>query len=101
MRCDEGKARHASEEDADELIRIIATKRLEKGKPPQALRSYRCPFCGFWHLTSAPKRDIWAWQMSNNGENRALYDGYLRRRRETPIFDQLARDTKLRGRAFR
>lgn len=101
VRCDEGKFRHASERDANDLISIIANKRLAKGKPPQFLRSYGCPFCGFWHLTSSPKRDVWAWQMSNNGENKALYESYLRRRRETPMFDKLARERKLRGRAFR
>lgn len=101
MRCDEGKARYADRDVAEKSASEIVRKKRERGIDVPGLRVYLCPFCEHWHLTSAQKRDRWAWQMSGAGANPDLYARLLRRRQETPIFDALIRATKMRSRAFR
>lgn len=101
MRCDEGKSRYAERDVAETSAFEITRKKRERGLTVPDLRVYLCPFCERWHLTSAPKRDRWAWQMSGSGANPDLYARLLQRRRETPIFDALLRASKLRLRAFR
>ncbi len=44
------KNRYAFRSDAEEAIRLCA----EHGT--HGLHSYKCPYCGGWHLTSKPER---------------------------------------------
>jgi len=41
------KTMYNSREDAQDMIRYI-----EENKGGRALHAYKCPVCGFWHLSS-------------------------------------------------
>ncbi|HEX2968572.1 MAG TPA: hypothetical protein VHO46_05660 [Bacteroidales bacterium] len=41
------KTAYHTPEEADDMIRYITETRVTK-----SIHSYKCPVCGFWHLTS-------------------------------------------------
>lgn len=47
-----GKKRFKDQAAADQAVRLIE---LDQGQP-EALRTYRCEYCGRWHLTSQVDR---------------------------------------------
>jgi len=49
-----GKRFYADRISADLSLAVIKARGRVRGKEP--IRSYACPRCGGWHLTSAPRR---------------------------------------------
>ena len=53
-RCAEsGKLRYRNRRDADHVVAGMDRDGMHRER---ALRSYECPYCHGWHLTSKPKR---------------------------------------------
>jgi hypothetical protein len=52
-----GKVKFARERVADACVQA-SRQRWERGRErrPPLQRSYRCEFCGWWHVTSQPRR---------------------------------------------
>lgn len=50
MNCEE-KCRYLSQRKAMEAIR-----KRQRDNRTLELRAYRCPHCGYWHMTSKPDR---------------------------------------------
>ena len=55
--CRTGKACFPDKPSAERSMRYIQTKGDRKQSTP--VRSYRCPSCRFWHLTSDDTYDEW------------------------------------------
>lgn len=58
MRCDEGKHRYPSHSDATKTMIYMAHAAWKRGRFEKKLahRTYPCPFCGDWHITSQHMR---------------------------------------------
>ena len=52
VRCRTGKLGYLSERDAVSQMKSLQSR----GKARVPKRTYRCKHCGFYHLTSQPKR---------------------------------------------
>lgn len=54
--CPTGKRQFPDELAADEAAATVTRKNLRRPREEgrTACRSYRCPDCGAWHVTSAP-----------------------------------------------
>lgn len=63
LRCDHnGKRCHVTEGDAER--QMYTWWRNARSGEKRAIHSYRCPHCGYWHLTSMTQQ---AWESSAGG----------------------------------
>lgn len=54
--CRSGK-RSYTEAKAEEAAADTTATNIRRGRPDVACRSYRCPICSCWHVTSQPLRN--------------------------------------------